>query len=134
MAAEPALLSRRLPHARRFDKSSEVIDRFGRCPLKWQMRKSWSYPGRGGRATGRKSVQSKRFAGKLMMELGKIGALSPFWRRALYRVFASRYVRRKCRTDDGVFEAYVSPSSSLKFLDPRMSLVDRVHQRFIRIG
>jgi FkbM family methyltransferase len=47
-------------------------------------------------------------------------------------VFASRYVRRKCRTDDGVFEAYVSPSSSLKVLDPRISLVDRVHQRFIR--
>lgn len=61
-----------------------------------------------------------------------IGAQSPFWRRALFRVFASRYFRRKCRTDDGVFEAYVSPSSSLKFFDLRMSLVDRVHQRFIR--
>jgi FkbM family methyltransferase len=48
------------------------------------------------------------------------------------RLFASTYFRRKCRTDDGVFEAYVSPGSSLRFLDLRMSLVDRVHQRFIR--
>jgi FkbM family methyltransferase len=48
------------------------------------------------------------------------------------RLFASTYVRRKCRTDDGVFAAYVSPGSSLRFLDLRMSLVDRVHQRFIR--
>jgi FkbM family methyltransferase len=63
---------------------------------------------------------------------GDIGARSPFWRRALFKVFASRYFRRKCRTDDGVFEAYVSPSSSLTVLDLRVSLVDRVHQRFIR--
>jgi hypothetical protein len=60
-----------------------------------------------------------------------IGAKSPFWRRALFTV-ASGYFRRRCRTDDGVFEAYVSPSSSLKVLDPRMSLVDRIHRRFIR--
>jgi len=61
-----------------------------------------------------------------------IGAQSPYWRRALFRLFSSIYFRRKCRTDYGVFEAYVSPGSSLKFLDLRMSLVDRVHQRFIR--
>ena len=61
-----------------------------------------------------------------------IGAQSPYWRRALFRLFASTYVRRKCRTDDGVFEAYVSPGSSLRFLDLRKSLVDRVHQLFIR--
>jgi FkbM family methyltransferase len=48
------------------------------------------------------------------------------------RLFASTYVRRKCRTDDGVFTAYVSPGSSLKLIDLRMSLVDQVHQRFIR--
>jgi FkbM family methyltransferase len=48
------------------------------------------------------------------------------------RLFASIYFRRKCRTGDGVFEAYVSPGSSLKLLDLRISLVDRVHQRFIR--
>jgi FkbM family methyltransferase len=61
-----------------------------------------------------------------------IGAQSAFWRRALFRVFSSKYFRRKCRTSDGIFEAYVSPSSSLKFLNPRISLVDQVHQRFIR--
>jgi FkbM family methyltransferase len=61
-----------------------------------------------------------------------IGAQSPFWRRMLFRVFASTYFRRTCRTTDGFFEAYVSPSSSLKFLDLRASLVDHVHQRFIR--
>jgi FkbM family methyltransferase len=60
-----------------------------------------------------------------------IGAQSPYWRRALFRLFASTYFRRKCRTDDGVFEAYISPGSSLRFLDLRRSLVDRVHQRFI---
>jgi FkbM family methyltransferase len=48
------------------------------------------------------------------------------------RLFASTYFRRTCRTDDGVFAAYVSPGSSLKLLDLRKSLVDRVHQRFIR--
>jgi FkbM family methyltransferase len=66
------------------------------------------------------------------MEIGEIGARSPFWRRALYRVFSSRYFRRKGRTNDGVFEVYVTPSSSLKVVDPRIPLVDRVHQRFIR--
>jgi len=60
-----------------------------------------------------------------------IGAQSPYWRRALFRLFASTYFRRTCRTDDGVFAAYVSPGSSLKFLNLRLSLVDRVHQRFI---
>jgi FkbM family methyltransferase len=60
-----------------------------------------------------------------------IGASSPYWRRALFKVFEARYFRRKCRTSEGVFEAYISPSSSLKFLDLRTSLVDQVHQRFI---
>jgi FkbM family methyltransferase len=50
----------------------------------------------------------------------------------LFKLFASRYFRRKCQTDDGVFQAYVSPSSFLKVLNPRISLVDRIHQRFIR--
>ncbi|MBI5260643.1 MAG: FkbM family methyltransferase [Bradyrhizobium sp.] len=61
-----------------------------------------------------------------------IGAQSPRYRRALYRLFESRYFRRRARTDDGVFQAYVSPSSSLSVLDVRKSLVDPVHERFIR--
>jgi FkbM family methyltransferase len=61
-----------------------------------------------------------------------IGAQSPFYRRALYRFFESRYFRRTARTDDGVFQAYVSPSSSLSVLDVRKPLVDPVHERFIR--
>jgi FkbM family methyltransferase len=60
-----------------------------------------------------------------------IGAQSPLWRKALFRVFQSRYLRRKCTTADGTFEAYVSPSSSLTVLDFRKSLVDPVHERFI---
>jgi FkbM family methyltransferase len=61
-----------------------------------------------------------------------IGAQSPFWRRALFRLFASTYFRRKCRTRDGTFEVYVSPNSYLGVLDFRKSLVDQVHERFIR--
>lgn len=61
-----------------------------------------------------------------------IGAQSAFFRRALYRFFESRYFRRTARTDDGVFRAYVSPSCSLSVLDVRKSLVDPVHERFIR--
>jgi FkbM family methyltransferase len=61
-----------------------------------------------------------------------IGARSPLYRRALFKAFSSRYFRRKCSTADGTFEAYVSPSSSLGVLDIRKSLVDRVHERFIR--
>jgi FkbM family methyltransferase len=61
-----------------------------------------------------------------------IGAQSPIWRRGLFRVFASTYFCRKGQTDDGVFDAYVSPGSSLRFLDPRISLVEQVHRRFIR--
>jgi FkbM family methyltransferase len=60
-----------------------------------------------------------------------IGAQSPSWRRALYRTFRSVYFRRKCNTTDGVFEAYVSPSSYLSVLDFRKSLVHPVHRRFI---
>jgi hypothetical protein len=36
------------------------------------------------------------------------------------------------RQGDGTFEVYVTPSSSLRVLDFRKSLVDRVHERFIR--
>lgn len=61
-----------------------------------------------------------------------IGAQSPVWRRLLYRAFASKYFRRKCRTSDGTFVAYVSPGSVLKVLNFRQPLVDPVHQRFIR--
>ncbi|WP_210200106.1 FkbM family methyltransferase [Bradyrhizobium sp. ARR65] len=61
-----------------------------------------------------------------------IGAQSSFYRRALYRFFRSRYFRRTARTGDGVFQAYVSPGSILSVLDLRKSLVDPVHERFIR--
>src|SRR5262249_44797981 len=37
-----------------------------------------------------------------------------------------------CTTSDGTFEVWVSPSSSLGVLDFRKSLVDPVHERFIR--
>lgn len=60
------------------------------------------------------------------------GAQAPFYRRALYRAFDARYFRRTARTDDGVFQAYVSPSSVLSVLDVRRSLVDPVHKQFIR--
>src|SRR5438067_10547350 len=60
-----------------------------------------------------------------------IGAQSAFWRRTLFSAFSSTYFRRKSKTRDGVFEAYVSPGSSLKVLDPRGLSVDSVHQRFI---
>src|SRR5262245_18921809 len=61
-----------------------------------------------------------------------IGAQSPFWRRAMFRLFESTYFRRKCSTGDGTFEVYVSPNSYLRVLDFRKSLVDQVHERFIR--
>jgi FkbM family methyltransferase len=61
-----------------------------------------------------------------------IGASSSFPRRFLFRIFASRYFRRLGRTTDGSFEAFVSPGSSLRFLDPRRPLVEDVHARFIR--
>jgi FkbM family methyltransferase len=61
-----------------------------------------------------------------------IGTQSPLWRRVLFRLFANTYLHRTCRTGDGVFEAFVSPGSSLKVLDIRKSLVDPVHARFIR--
>jgi FkbM family methyltransferase len=60
-----------------------------------------------------------------------IGGQSAGWRRLLLKSLSSTYFRRKSRTNDGVFEAYVSPSSSLKVLDPRGLFVDPVHQRFI---
>jgi FkbM family methyltransferase len=61
-----------------------------------------------------------------------IGAQSSIWRRALFKALGSTYFRRKCTTNDGVFEAYVSPNSSLKVLSPRGLSIDPVHQRFIR--
>jgi FkbM family methyltransferase len=67
-----------------------------------------------------------------MDEIGKIGARSSFYRLALFRVFSSRYFRRKCKTSNGSFEIYVSPSSYLGVLNFRRSLVDIVHERFIR--
>lgn len=59
-----------------------------------------------------------------------IGARSPVWRKVLFRAFDSTYVRRCCRTPDGLFEAYVSGNSSLRVLARRVS-VDPSHQRFI---
>jgi FkbM family methyltransferase len=47
-------------------------------------------------------------------------------------MFASAYYRRKIKTRDGVFEAYVSPNSGLKVLRLQGLQVDAVHERFIR--
>jgi len=60
-----------------------------------------------------------------------IGAQSTPLRKTLFRAFSSIYVRRKVRTADGVFEAFLSPGSSLKVLKPSVEL-DQVHKRFIR--
>jgi FkbM family methyltransferase len=60
-----------------------------------------------------------------------IGAESSFWRRTLLRSFSSIYIRRRCVTAEGAFEAYVSGGSSLKVLDPRGLAVEAVHRRFI---
>ena len=60
-----------------------------------------------------------------------IGAQSSLLRRLLFRVFAHRYFRRRGETADGQFEAYVSPGSSLHFLDWRRPIVDAVHAAFI---
>jgi FkbM family methyltransferase len=48
------------------------------------------------------------------------------------RSLSSTYLRRKCKTPDGSFQAYVSGGSSLKVLDPRGLTIEPVHQRFIR--
>ena len=61
-----------------------------------------------------------------------IGANSPAYRRALFRLFSSRFFRRRATTSDGTFVAYVSPSSSLHVLNFAKSMVHPVHQRFIR--
>jgi FkbM family methyltransferase len=61
-----------------------------------------------------------------------IGAQSSFWRRMLFRSFGSTYFCRKGRTADGDFAVFVSPNSYLRVLNLRESLVDPVHQRFIR--
>lgn len=60
-----------------------------------------------------------------------IGAKSSLLRRLLFRAFAGRYFRRRGHTADGSFVAYVSPSSSLYFLDPRRPIVDPIHAFFI---
>jgi FkbM family methyltransferase len=61
-----------------------------------------------------------------------IGKQSPLWRRTAFRVLGSTYFRRQGHTEDGVFEAYVSASSSLKVLSPMALPIDAVHRRFIR--
>jgi FkbM family methyltransferase len=61
-----------------------------------------------------------------------IGAKSPLWRRIAFRAMASTYVRRKVKTEYGVFEAYVSGNSTLNVLHPRGVRIDPAHQRFIR--
>src|SRR5580700_9716600 len=62
----------------------------------------------------------------------EIGARSSLWRRMALRSLSSAYLRRKCKTPDGSFQAYVSGGSSLKVLDPRGLTIEPVHQRFIR--
>lgn len=61
-----------------------------------------------------------------------IGAQSSLLRRMLFRAFAHRYFRRRGGTADGSFEAYVSPGSSLGYLDPRRPIVDAVHASVIK--
>jgi FkbM family methyltransferase len=61
-----------------------------------------------------------------------IGAQSPIWRRALIRTLSPIYLRRKIKTCNGIFEAYVSPNSGLKVLSLLGVKVDPVHERFIR--
>src|SRR5262249_49936168 len=61
-----------------------------------------------------------------------IGAQSPLWRRALFRLLGSTYFRRTSSTPDGTFTAYVSAGSSLRVLKLWQPLVDPVHERFIR--
>jgi FkbM family methyltransferase len=60
-----------------------------------------------------------------------IGAMSPLWRRALFRAFSSLYFRRRIKAEGGTFDVIVSPGCALQFLDPRKSLIDPVHRRFI---
>ena len=60
-----------------------------------------------------------------------IGAASPAWRRVLLKALSAAYIRRRCRTEDGLFEAYVSGGSRLRVLDPRGLTVEAVHRRFI---
>lgn len=61
-----------------------------------------------------------------------VGEQSSIWRRALFRLFRSTYFRRTVTFDGAAFEAFVSPGSNLRFLDPRGVTVDAVHRRFIR--
>jgi FkbM family methyltransferase len=61
-----------------------------------------------------------------------IDAQSSLWRRALFRVCSSRQFRRSCKTENGIFEAYVSANCGLGVLDPRRPLLASVHERFIR--
>ena len=65
-------------------------------------------------------------------EQSLVGAKSPYWRRTLLAALSSLYVRRRCKTPDGEFEAYVSPGSSLKVLRPGGLQIDPVHSRFVR--
>ncbi len=61
---------------------------------------------------------ARRFTSQKITMTG-IGSRSPWWRRAAFRWLGATYIRRRCATEDGVFEAYVSVGSSLKVLDPR---------------
>jgi FkbM family methyltransferase len=85
-----------------------------------------------GRAEAReRGVSARRLTARDTATTG-IGARSPWWRRAAFRWLGATYIRRRGTTEDGVFEAYVSASSSLKVLDPRGLPIDAVHRRFIR--
>ena len=60
-----------------------------------------------------------------------IGAQSSSIRRTLLTAFSGVYFRRTFNTTAGPFRAYVSPSSRLRFLDPRRLQIEDAHQRFI---
>ena len=61
----------------------------------------------------------------------KMGKNAALWRRLAYRAFDNMFLRRRVRTPDGSFDAYVSPGCQLNVLDPRGVPVDPVHTRFI---
>lgn len=60
-----------------------------------------------------------------------IGAQASIWRRVLSVALSPIYFRRRFRTNEGAFDAFVSAGSGLRFLLPNLQ-IDHVHQRFIR--
>lgn len=64
-------------------------------------------------------------------QISKMGRNAPLWRRTAYRLLASHTFCRSGRTEDGVFDSYVSGGTQLSVLSPGGLPVDPVHRRFI---